>query len=139
MDSFITLILYPKITRTSNKLSTAENKAKRKEVKNMELKEFIETTLINIQEGIRGANYKLAENEGKKLGENASAMFVIYPKKEGNISFDIAVTISSETTENGEGGIKIAIANLGGKIGSTENKEHVSRIKFDVFTHQNVS
>ena len=109
----------------------------------MELEEFIKTTLVNIRNGIRQTNLELAKQEGKTLGQDFSSVFVMEPhnrdKGQGYITFDLAVTVSQETKKSGGGGIKIAIASLGGEVGDAESQEHVSRIKFHIIPNSYVS
>lgn len=103
----------------------------------MELQEFIKDTLISIKNGIHDANIEFAKQEGKKLGENFSALFVMSTRDKGQdyITFDVAVTASQESKKSGGGGIKIAIASLGGEVGDIKSQEHISRIKFHIIPH----
>lgn len=101
----------------------------------MELEEFIKTTLVNIKKGVNSANVELAKMEGKELGKDAGAIFVINPGKENNISFDIAVTTAKGTS--GGGKIRVAVVNIGGDRSNSE--EYVSRIKFLVNSHTSIS
>ena len=109
----------------------------------MELEEFIKTTLVNIKNGIRQANLEFAKQEGKTLGTDYSSVFVMESlnrdKGQGYITFDIAVTVSQESKKTGGGGLKIAIASLGGEVGDIKSQEHISRIKFHILPYQNVS
>lgn len=99
----------------------------------MELETFIKDTLVGIKNGLRSANLKIAEAEGKVLGQDAQAMFIFRPdEKNSSLDFDIAVTVSSESKKEGGGGIKIAIANLGAEVSAASAFQHVSRIKFSV-------
>ena len=105
----------------------------------MELQEFIAKTLVDIKTGVSEANKTLAELEGKKMGVDAHPYFAIEPhgrdKKEGYINFDIAVTVTQETKTTGGGGIKIAVASLGGEISDSGSQESISRIKFHVLPY----
>ncbi len=95
----------------------------------MELQEFIKKTLIEISNGIKKANKELQASSD-------AGTFVIEPyalqRSESYITFDIAVTVSQETKKEGEGKIKILVANLGGDIGDKYKQEYASRIKFYV-------
>src|SRR3989344_6999214 len=104
----------------------------------MELKEFIKNTLINIKNGLHEANLEFAKQEGKTLGEDYTAQFVMRPTgdKQDYITFDVAVTVSEESKQSGGGGVKIAVASLGGELGSSKSQEHVSRIKFNIIPHE---
>lgn len=109
----------------------------------MELEEFIKTTLVNIKNGIRGANLEIAKKEGKELGKDIAAMFVMEAhnrdKGQGYITFDVAVTVSQEKTKSGGGGLRIAVANLGGGVGDVKSQEHVSHIKFHIIPNSPVT
>jgi hypothetical protein len=108
----------------------------------MELDQFIETTLVSIKKGIGSANVKIAEMEGKTLGQDIAAQFIMernQDKRESCVSFDVAVTATQENAKNGGGGIKIAVVNLGGNISSADTHEHVSRIKFSVYPWTHVT
>jgi hypothetical protein len=106
----------------------------------MELQEFIKNTLVSIKNGVHDANLELAKQEGKILGQDFAALFVMEPhnreKGQGYITFDVAVTVSQESKKSGGGGLKIAVASLGGEVGNVESQEHVSRIKFHIIPHQ---
>lgn len=102
----------------------------------MVLEEFIKETLVSISKGIHSANEELVQFEGKKLGVDGTAKFSMEPfnrdKTQGYIIFDVAVTVNEGTRKKGEGGIKIAVARLGGSMENVEYQESVSRIKFHV-------
>ena len=102
----------------------------------MELQEFITKTLIDIKTGLRKANEHFASQEGKTLGLDATAAFMLpayaHGGKDGCINFDIAVTVSQESSESGGTGIKIAIVNIGGEMKGVDKQESVSHIKFSL-------
>ena len=106
----------------------------------MKLQEFIKNTLVSIENRLHKANEEFAKQEGKKLGENFTALFVIEPhnreKGEGYITFDVAVTVSQESKKSGDGKLKITVASLGGEVGDVKFQEHISRIKFHIIPHQ---
>lgn len=108
----------------------------------MELSEFVKNTLIGIQDGIHQANLKFATDEGKTIGKDTTAQFVMeaYKRdyKEGYIAFDVAVTVSEGSTASGGGGINVAMLRLGGDVGHEAMLEHVSRIKFHVIPNRSV-
>lgn len=109
----------------------------------MELEEFIKTTLVSIKNGLHKANLEFAKQEGKELGKDIAAVFVMEPhnrdKMQGYITFDVAVTVSQENKKTGGGGLRIAIASLGGEIGDIKAQEHVSRIKFHIIPNRSVA
>src|SRR3989338_946769 len=104
----------------------------------MELQEFIKNTLVSIKNGVHDANLEFAKQEGKTLGQDFSALFVVdssRDKGQNYISFDVAVTISEGSKKSGGGKLNIKVASLGGEIGDVKSQEHISRIKFHVIPH----
>lgn len=81
----------------------------------MELKEFIKTTLTQIEEGVKEANTK-----GYKFGFEGE-----------DIAFDVAVIVSSEDEKGGS--LKIAyILEAGGGKKNISSHQEISRIRFKV-------
>lgn len=109
----------------------------------MELKYFIKNTLISIKEGVHGANEQLAIAEGKKLGEDFGASYVLQHTKDNAIDFDVAVTINNEEKNSleGGGGINISVMSLKGEKGSEKNQTetNVTRIKFSIIPHRDIA
>lgn len=105
----------------------------------MELEEFITTTLLGIKNGIRSANIKIAENDGKKLGIDDTIQYQIDRDDKKGIKFDIAVTVSGEKATEGGGKIRVAVVNVGGGVTSSSKEEHISRISFEVGAFKRVS
>lgn len=98
----------------------------------MELKEFIASTLGEIQEGVQ-----LAINQTIKSGVSGA----INPNFSSsnrdksliqNICFDIAVTVSDEEKTGINGGIKVVGISLGGADGVSSSTSRVSRIQFSI-------
>jgi len=98
----------------------------------VELKEFIKSTLIEVAEGIRGANEQLKNPE-----KHQYEVFSLrcnkgdYSKIPG-IQFDIAVTAAKNQKD--KAGFMVALVNIGGGA-STEkglSNEMVHRIKFEI-------
>ena len=106
----------------------------------MELQEFIKNTLVSIKNGLHEANEEFAKQEGKKLGKDFSSLFVMEPhkreKEQGYVTFDVAVTVSQESKKSGGGGLRIAVASLGGEVGDVKSQEHISHIKFHIIPQQ---
>ena len=99
----------------------------------MELRDFIENTLISIKEGVRGANQGLA----KSLGENPDSLyFTMHASKTHSINFDVAVTVSNEEgkSKSGGGKLNISVVSIGAEAGSEKKQmqTNISRIKFDI-------
>ncbi len=98
----------------------------------MELKDFIATTLGEIQEGVQ-----LAINQTIKNGVSGA----INPnftetnrndKLIQNINFDIAVTVSDEEKGDLNTGIKVVGLSVGGQESSSSTTSKVSRIQFSI-------
>lgn len=98
----------------------------------MELKEFVQNTLVSIAEGVQEAS-----KIWKTKSEHKDERFIIVDMgniKEGNvINFDVAITTSSEKSGNMKGGGKILVAELGLGGESKQSTENVSRVKFKVY------
>lgn len=97
----------------------------------MELDNFITTTLLSIKKGIRDANIKICENDGKKLGIDDTIQYEIDRGSKG-IKFDIAVTVNKEDASEGGGKIRVAVIDIGGNTNISTKEEKVSRISFEV-------
>lgn len=102
----------------------------------MELEEFIKKTLVSIYRGIHGANKEVLKLIDDTSGSDTRPRFLIDAhnrnNKEGYISFDVAVTVSSEIAKAGGAGIRVAGISLGGEKTDTGIQEHISRIKFNI-------
>jgi hypothetical protein len=102
----------------------------------MKLDEFIAQSLLDIRNGIRTANEKIAVIDGGVLGENQSAHFTMgpYADESGRVSFDIAVTAENSS----KGGVSAGIQVLGfgtglsSKLGFNKKDSSVTRITFHV-------
>jgi hypothetical protein len=95
----------------------------------VELKEFIKTTLIEIAKGISDAN--------KELDGSGSPVFSLRRNKGDlakipGIQFDIAVTAAK--SQKDKAGFMVALVNIGGGAGTEKgiSNEMVHRIKFEV-------
>jgi len=103
----------------------------------MELDKFITQTLLDIRNGVRGANEEIARLEGGELGKDRSAHFVMgpYSDESGRISFDIAVTVQDSSKSDVGASIHVlslASGSLASKLGFRSKNERISRIKFCV-------
>ena len=93
----------------------------------MELKDFIKRALLDVVEGVDEANkqkdrFRLTSHKHAGTGENGQ-----------KIEFDISVVVNEATENNINGGIKIALVNLGGTQKASEQNQNNHRIKFEVF------
>ena len=95
------------------------------------LQNFIQRTLVEVAQGVRGANKELAGSE-----RSADNVFQLHPtggdRKQHGIEFDVAITASKAAT--GTSGFMVILANLGGGASTehTTENELVHRIKFEV-------
>lgn len=90
----------------------------------MNLQEFIEQTLIQVAQASKNVSEQMKE---QGLGEGVRDSQYI------NVSFDIAVTVSQETSSDVKGGLKVMNAlMLGGERGEALKSENVSRIKLEL-------
>jgi hypothetical protein len=89
----------------------------------MELKKFVEETLLQVMEGVKSAQEK-ASNYGGRINPSSGMC--------ENIHFDVAIT--TVEGKNKKEGIGIFVGSLGlGSQGEKENlNSSVSRIKFQV-------
>jgi hypothetical protein len=93
----------------------------------MELKDFIKQALLDVVNGVEEANvekdrFRLTNHKHHGTGENGQ-----------QIEFDLSVIVNESTENNIKGGIKMALANLGGGHKESESNQNVHKIKFQVF------
>ena len=104
----------------------------------MDVKDFVETTLVQIVEGINIANGKLNGTGAIISSKNVRPLRdgTTYNTDTGHlvnlIEFDVAVTVIEKDTAGGGGGIKIAGISIGGQLQNETANQSVSRIKFSV-------
>jgi hypothetical protein len=96
----------------------------------IKLKDFVQNTLVEIAEGVHGANQQLRKAAGTsvfclRLNRGDSS-------KTPGIEFDVAVSASKEGKDTS--GFMVALVNLGGgaKAERTTGNEMAHRIKFEV-------
>lgn len=100
----------------------------------MELKDFITESLVQIQEGVQAAiDHRV---------ETPKAAGVINPVWDSalnisrqdiqNVEFDVAVTIADKTINNANGGIRVCAIQLGASHDQSVELSSVTRIKFSV-------
>ncbi len=98
----------------------------------VQLKDFIRDTLIEIAEGIRAANGQLEDPEKQQFGVFMLRHNLGDQSKIPGIQFDIAVTVAKN--QHDKAGFMVALVNIGGGA-TTEKKlsdEVVHRIRFEV-------
>jgi hypothetical protein len=114
----------------------------------MDLNDFVRETLIQISDGIAGANEKLRDMDGvvNPLGlvpfwENGVEHHhpveppgkETYPKRIVEIvHFDVAVHASDKTSGGGKAGIEVAIFSIGGTAKKEKSGGSESRIQFRI-------
>lgn len=106
----------------------------------MELDIFLKEALVQISRGIQIANEELSPTRKKPDGTELPKLYLLAPgtkQEQGHgIHFDVAIT--SSTTDEGNGGVKVKLAvvevDIGGKLKSSEKA--VSRIQFSVNVNQ---
>ncbi len=103
----------------------------------MNLKDFIESTLVEISDGIEAANERLNKHDQKLF-----AKYVMGNSSDNTdqskIVFDVAVTSSKQgnTKAKGKFNIFVVDADIGGE--AAISNQNVSRVKFEVSTNQSV-
>jgi hypothetical protein len=102
----------------------------------MELNDFIKTTLVEIQLGVKEANISIAEIEETPVRTEASMQYMLRANRSGErekgILFDVAVTASNDATSDLAGKINVIGIGFGANRESSNSEQVVSRIKFKV-------
>lgn len=110
----------------------------------MNIQEFVETTLVEIFEGVKGAQNKLGPVVGDNINpwirttsNRAVAQSAIYIAQNKQlihmVDFDVAVTADSSSNAGGKAGLRIAgIGGIEGGGSSVNRDVIVSRVKFQV-------
>lgn len=93
----------------------------------MELKTFITNTLLDITQGVEDAN-KLS-NRFHLSGYKHSAT----EQSGQKIEFDLSIVVKESSENDINGGIKLAIFNLGAGTKTSESNQNIHKLKFDVF------
>ncbi len=106
----------------------------------MDLKEFILETISAITDATSELQKKYSDDDviinppsalsGKDVFQTGSSNYTM--RRVQNISFDVAVTASSEKAGGGEAGIKVLSIELGADGRKTVSDEQVSRVSFEV-------
>jgi hypothetical protein len=90
----------------------------------MELKEFIEKSIMEITSALHNSSQQMIED---KTGKGISDRYEV------KVSFDIAVTVFESSEKEGNGKINVfGQVGLGGTIKTGTEKQEVSRITFEV-------
>lgn len=108
----------------------------------MDIKEFVRDTIIQICSGVQEAQSVVRENGGfvnpaarvaAQSGSNSHLTTIENGQGVYFVDFDIAVTVTDETTSEGEAKLKIAsIFSAGGGVSNASEASSTSRICFKV-------
>lgn len=99
----------------------------------MELRDFITTTLTEIQAGVKAAITATGKSStGGAINPCWTEEGETDSKLVEKVQFDIAVTVADKSATNAEGGIKVVGIKVGGDVKDTNEKSHVSRIQFSI-------
>ena len=90
----------------------------------MNIEAFVASTLIGVVDGVRTANARIGEKNGRA--------FIVGGDMTKYLTFDVAVTARSEGEISGQGSADILVASFDGEAKVKGSNEHVSRIKFTV-------
>lgn len=106
----------------------------------MDLKEFIAETISAIADATSELQQKYSDKDilinppssrsGNDVYQPDSENYTM--RRVQNISFDVAVTASSETSGEGKAGIKVLSLDIGAKAGKSIAAEQVSRVSFSI-------
>lgn len=107
----------------------------------MELRAFVEQTLVHIVDGVKAAQHQVVESGAivnpKGLAEAGKRAGYLFDSDSGRqaqgIEFDVAVTTSESGEATGAVGIFVGPVQLGVKGKSGSSSSDVARIKFDVY------
>lgn len=104
----------------------------------MDIKDFVENTLLQIVQGVNSANEQLKDSGAIISSKDVRPLRegTTYNTRTGDlvnlIEFDIAVTVNEKDTANGGAGIKIVGISIGGSLQNETSNQSISRIKFSI-------
>ena len=111
----------------------------------MDLKEFIQVSLVQISKGIEAANEELKDSKAKvnpsNIAVNAGggANYGIISQTNQNmprvvelVEFDIAITVSDGTEKNGKIALSVGAIGIGVGGKNSEANSSLSRLKFKI-------
>ncbi len=108
----------------------------------MELKDFVQQTLVQIIEGVKAAQGKTGKGfEGERMTGVVNPE-LSRPSLKGTVTrwgqtptpveFDVALSVSEEKTVKGKGGLMVAETGLGAEGSFAKENVAIHRIKFQV-------
>lgn len=105
----------------------------------MDLKDFVQSSIIQIIQGIEGANEALKDSQAvisPRCYKNAAGCYSEAHKGDALIDaflFDVAIMVDSKTEAEGKGGIKVmGFIDAGGGASHEIKNSSVSHLKFSV-------
>lgn len=104
----------------------------------IELHDFVRNALVQIALGVSEANAEMHEEHG---GEYSSAPYRLHSNlgdkaaSVPGISFDVAVTASTGTSDEAGAKISVAVLKIGGSIEASSADSYFHRIQFVVGLH----
>jgi hypothetical protein len=99
----------------------------------MELKEFIATTLAEIQQGVQAAIASTSRSGTSGVINPCWGTVNDIDKSHIQfVQFDVAVTVSDKTTTSAQGGISVVGIKIGGDGSLSAERSNVSRIQFAI-------
>lgn len=104
----------------------------------MEIKDFIEVSLVQIVEGVNQAKAKLLSTGATISSKDVRPLRdgTTYNHATGNlvniVEFDVAVTVNEKDTTGGKAGVNVVGLNIGGGMQVENTNQKVSRIKFTI-------
>ena len=97
----------------------------------VDLEKFVETTLVNIYNGIVEANNSIHGKNSTNDNTYGLAPGQDRSKGEG-IEFDLLLSVKSSSSNSGDAGVTLKVLLLKGNSNSTKQFENASRVKFTV-------
>ncbi len=95
----------------------------------MELQEFIETSLVQICLGIKGAQEKLWIETGNwPIAPSTLDGKVVHDRTNNEITFDVGISVSKDRNIN----VAASVIGVGGKTNSTRENSQTQRVQFSV-------
>ena len=103
------------------------------EVREMDLEQFVNEALVQIFRGVQSAQAEVRENDDYKGVINPKwGKANDYDKYASAVEFDIAISVSKQTSGEGKAGIRVAFVEVGGAQERSFQQGSVSRVSFKV-------
>jgi hypothetical protein len=108
----------------------------------MDLETFVESSLVQIAEGLRKANAclrKSAEADGRKKTDHHFSLVAHSPAADRTVEFDVAVTASAKGHVKVGGKARLLVADATADGTGAFAHERVSRVRFRVQVEEPIS